>query len=200
MPNHVKSKVAKAAKDIAPWREGISWWVVLFQGIALLALGLFMFFNDSVAKVLIGWGIGLALAVSGAAGLYLAQQATEQTPARKWTLYHGATGLAAGAVIILMMLTRATISTGTMLWLGGLGCLAYGAVGLAILLNKELTRLRRVSIVSTVFYLIIGILLILQAVGVGTLQTTLSFVNMGIIIGGIVLILWAFILRNDPNN
>jgi len=200
MSEDVKAKVTKAAKDVAPWRKGIAWWVALIQGIALLALGLYMFFSRSTANILIGWGIGLALVVSGAAGLYLAQQATGRNLAQKWTLYHGAVGLAVGVVIILMLLTRGSLSVPTMLWLGGLGCLAYGGVGLYILLNKDLTPLRRVSIVSTVFYLVIGALLILQGVGVGTLATTLTVVNMGIIIGGIVLILWAFVLRNDSGN
>lgn len=197
MSEDVKSKVTKAAGDVAPWRKGIAWWVVLLEGIALLGLGLFMYFNRSTANILIGWIVGLALAVAGGLNLYLALQATGKTPARQWTLYHGIAGLVAGLIIILLLLIRSSLSAGTILWLAGLGCLIYGGMGLFILLNPNLTSLRRVSVVGAIFYTAIGLLLILQALGMGAMTTTMLVVNMIIIIGGIVLILWAFILRKD---
>ena len=44
MTNDLKSQLTSSAKGTLPWRKGVAWWVVLLQGVVLLALGLYVFF------------------------------------------------------------------------------------------------------------------------------------------------------------
>jgi predicted membrane channel-forming protein YqfA (hemolysin III family) len=79
----------------------------------------------------------------------------------------------------------------------GLGCLAYGGVGLYLLLDKNLTPLRRLSFISTLFYVVLGALIILHVLGVGTLATVLQIISLLLITAGIILFFWGIILRNE---
>ena len=193
MTNDIKSQVTQAAKGAVPWRKGIAWWVVLLEGLALLALGLYMFFAKPTTAVILGWVVALSLLASGALSLYLSLQTAERTLVRQWTLIHGAVGVAAGLLAIIVQL----FSPGAALTVLGLGCLAYGGVGLYLLLDKSLTALRRLSFISTIFYLVLGGLIVLHALGLGTLVTTLQIVSLLLIAAGIILLFWGIILRNE---
>ena len=138
MTNDLKSQLTSSAKGTLPWRKGVAWWVVLLQGVVLLALGLYVFFARPTTAVILGWVVALSLLASGALSLYLSLQATERTPVRQWTLIHGAVGVAAGLLAIVIQF----VSPGAALTVLGLGCLAYGGVGLYMLLDKNLTPLR----------------------------------------------------------
>ncbi len=193
MTNDLKTRVAQTAKAAAPWRKGVAWWVVLLQGVVLLALGLYVFFAQPTTAVILGWVVALSLLASGALSLYLSLQATERTPVRQWTLIHGAVGVAAGLLAIVIQF----VSPGAALTVLGLGCLAYGGVGLYLLLDKNLTPLRRLSFISTIFYLVLGVLIVLHALGVGTLATVLQVMSLLLITAGIILFFWGIILRNE---
>jgi uncharacterized membrane protein HdeD (DUF308 family) len=193
MTNDIKTQVTQAAKGALPWRKGVAWWVVLLEGLALLALGLYVFFAKPTTAVILGWVVALSLLISGALSLYLSLQATERTPVRQWTLIHGAVGVAAGLLAILVQF----VSPGAALTVLGLGCLAYGGVGLYMLLDKHLTAMRRLSFISTGFYLVLGALIVLHALGVGTLVTVLQLISLLLIAAGTVLLFWGIILRNE---
>ena len=193
MTKDIKNQVTRTAKGALPWRKGIAWWVVLLEGLALLALGLYMFFAKSTTAVILGWVVALSLLASGALSLYLSLQTAERTLVRQWTLIHGAVGVAAGLLAIIVQL----FSPGAALTVLGLGCLAYGGVGLYLLLDKNLTALRRLSFISTIFYLVLGGLIVLHALGLGTLVTTLQIVSLLLIAAGIILLFWGIILRNE---
>lgn len=196
MSNEVKSKLLETAKSAAPWRKGIAWWVVLLEGVALLALGLAMFFAQQTTHHVLGWIVALALAASGALSLYLSLNATHKDAARMWTLIHGAIGLAAGLLVILLLLFQSFLE-GPGLTILGLGCLAYGGVGLYILADRKLSSLRRLSFISTLLYLALGVVILLQALGVGLLATKLQIVNLLVVTAGVILIFWGLILRNE---
>ncbi len=193
MTNDLKSQLTSSAKGVLPWRKGVAWWVVLLQGVVLLALGLYVFFARPTTAVILGWVVALSLLASGALSLYLSLQATERTPVRQWTLIHGAVGVAAGLLAIVIQF----VSPGAALTVLGLGCLAYGGVGLYLLVDKNLTPLRRLSFIGTLFYLVLGALITLHVLGVGTLATVLQIVSLMLITAGIILFFWGIILRNE---
>ena len=195
MTNDLKSQLTSSAKGVLPWRKGVAWWVVLLEGVALLALGLYVFFARPTTAVILGWVVALSLLASGVLSLYLSLQATERTPVRQWTLIHGAVGVAAGLLAIVIQF----VSPGAALTVLGLGCLAYGGVGLYMLLDKNLTAMRRLSFITTIFYLVLGVLIVLHALGVGTLATVLQLISLLLIAAGIILLFWALILRNERN-
>lgn len=192
----VKQRMTDAARGAAPWRQGIPWWIVLGEGVILVALGLYMLFAGSSANTLLGWGVALALLAGGALSVYLSAQAARQTPAQRWTLIHGLVGVGGGGLLILLQLFSAlTPRMGVTLL--GIGCLAYGLVGLYMLIEKKLLPLRRLTVVETAIFLALGSLLLLQALGVGALVTMLQLINLVILTGGVALIIWGFVLRNS---
>ncbi len=199
MTEQSKSVGAESASGVLPWKKGVAWWLVLLEGIVLLGLAIYMFFFGASAAVALGWVISLALAITGAINLYVSMQATERTPARQWTMIQGAVGLAAGIIVILLLWFTASNERLAMLVLG-LGCLGFGGIGLYMMANKELVALRRLSLFSVIFFLLIGLLLILEWLGIGAAATTFQIVNFVLAIAGIALILWAIMLRNADNN
>ena len=196
MTNDVKSKVSSTAKSAAPWRKGVPWWLVLLEGIILVGVGLYMFFAKPSTLAILGWVLALTLVAGGAISLYLALQATEKTPARQFTLIHGAVGVAAGGLVILLRLFNA-LSAETAAVLLGLGCLIYGSMGLYTLADKNLVPLRRISIIGAIFFTVLGLLLLLQGFGVGTFVTIVQIITFAILIAGVALIIWAIALRNS---
>ncbi len=187
---------AKKVRSVLPWQKGAAWWVVLLEGIFLTGLGLYMFFARSPTYILLGWVIALSLGISGGLRVYLAYQMKGDEKARLWTLIHGAIGLIA-AILVVFILFLGVYLQSLGLTILGLGCLGYGAVGLYMLLSKSSYNLRRVELIGTIFYLVIGALMLLQVLGVGTLVTMIHWINLIILVAGVVLVLWAFILRND---
>ena len=195
MSNEIKSKVSGAAKSALPWKKGVAWWIVLIEGIVLSGLGLYMFFEITWTMNILGWIVAISLLVSGALSVYASLKTTEKNQVRQWTMIHGVIGLVAGGIVALLLFF--TILPSTRAFVLGLGCLAYGGVGLYILIDKNLASLRRISLISTVFYTLIGVLILLFAFGVDTLQTTVQLLKMVMIITGVILIFWAFILRRE---
>jgi uncharacterized membrane protein HdeD (DUF308 family) len=193
MANETKSK---AVRSVLPWQKGAAWWVVLLEGIFLTGLGLYMFFARSPTYLLLGWVIALSLGASGGLRVYLAYQMKGDERARLWTLIHGAIGLIA-AILVVFILILGVYLQSLGLTILGLGCLGYGAVGLYMMLSKSSYSLRSMELIGTIFYLVIGALMLLQVLGVGTLVTMIHWVNLIILVAGVVLVIWAFILRND---
>jgi DMSO reductase anchor subunit len=79
----------------------------------------------------------------------------------------------------------------------GLGCLAYGGVGVYMLIDKKLASLRRISLIGTIFFALAGILILLHVFGMETLVTLVQLLKMLVIITGVILIFWALIIRNE---
>ena len=193
MANETKSKIVQSA---LPWQKGAVWWVVFLEGIFLTGLGLYMFFARSPTYLLLGWVIALSLGISSGLRVYLAFKMKGDEKARLWTMIHGAIGLIA-AILVVFLLILGVHLQGLGLTILGLGCLGYGAVGLYMLLSKSSYNLRRVELIGAIFYLVIGTLMLLQVLGVSTLVTMIHWINLIILVAGVVLILWAFIVRND---
>lgn len=193
-----KSTVSELTKSSMPWRKGIAWWVVLIEGIVLVLLGLFMFFATTKTYTIIGWMIGLILLTSGLLSLFASFRLREAGPRKKWQQIQGIVGIVSGLVVIIMLLLDVFLKDLGLILLG-VGCLAYGGVGVYMIINKEILGLRRGPILSTLLYLLLGVLVLLQAFEVGTLKTTIDIINAIILVAGFALILWAFILKRESD-
>jgi len=193
MTTDMKSKVTQSA---LPWQKGAVWWIVFIEGIVLTLLGLYMLLARTPTYILLGWIIALSLGASGGLRVYLAYQMKGDEKARLWTLIHGVIGLIAAILVVFILILGVHLQS-LGLTILGLGCLGYGAVGLYMMLNKNSFTLRRFELIGTIFYLVIGALILLQVLGVGTLVTMIHWINLIIMVAGVVLIIWAFILRND---
>jgi heme A synthase len=68
-----------------------------------------------------------------------------------------------------------------------------------MIFDKSLISLRRISLIGTIFYILIGLLILLHAFGMGTLATLVQLLKMVMISAGVILIFWSLIIRNEDN-
>jgi uncharacterized membrane protein HdeD (DUF308 family) len=195
MPDQLKSKLADVSKSVLPWQKGIAWWVVLLESVFLIGAGLFMFFAPSKTYNLLGWIVALILLISGGLSLYASYQQEAKSRQKSWIMIHGLIGLVTGLIVIIMLLVNVLLSDAGLVILS-LGCLAYGGVGLYISVTGLPSQNRLISLISTIFYLVVGVLVLLQIFGLGAFVTTIQLISFVILAAGIVLLFWAFILRN----
>jgi len=198
MSEDTKSKMTKMAKGALPWEKGVAWWVVLIEGIVLTGLGLYMFFAQAQTYLAIAWVIALILTISGFLNLY-ASLGIKDKRRKQLAMIHGLVGLITGLVIIIFLLFNLFVDQVGMTILG-LGCLAYGGLGLYLIYSRALTSRRWLMFIAPILFLVIGVLLLLQAFGIGTLAQTIQVINLIILLAGIVLLIWAFILRRESSS
>ena len=198
MSEDTKSKMTKMAKGALPWEKGVAWWVVLIEGIVLTGLGLYMFFAQAQTYLALAWVIALILTVSGLLNLYAAIGAGKSQN-KQWAMIHALVGLITGLIIIVFLLFSLFLDEVGMTILG-LGCLVYGGLGVYLTFNKTLASHRWLALLLPIFFVVIGALLLLQAIGVGTLAQTIQVINLIILLAGIVLLIWAFILRRESSS
>ncbi len=192
-----RSKFTETAKSMLPWNKGVAWGTVLTEGIVLFGLGLFMFFAHQSTNLILGWITSLSLLTSGGVKVYHALKIQDDNLIRKWMLIYGLIGAIPALLAIVILVLGVNIKT-LGLPILGLGCLGFGAFGLYLILGRKILPLKNASTIDDIIYLAIGILILLQVFNVGALVTIIQAINMIIMIGGIVLIFWALILRNEP--
>ena len=59
------SSINDTVQQYAPWRKGIAWWVVLLQGLVLLAIGGYALWDANSAARIIIFGLGIYLLAIG---------------------------------------------------------------------------------------------------------------------------------------
>lgn len=196
MADASKSNISKTVERAMPWKKGTPWWVVLIEGVVLLILGGYMFFARSQTYWIVGWVIALAITVDSAFSLATLFRREQTSQSKTWTLVHGLVGLISGLIAIGLLIFNVSIDTIGMIVLG-LGCLFYGGLGVYMNLFEPYLSLRRLSIIVSIFFLVIGILLILQYFGVGTLTASIQVINFLVLVIAIVFIFWSLILRRE---
>lgn len=182
------------AKDLAaqnaPWAEGVKWWVVLIQGIALLGLGLYILFVPSAANKTIMQLLGIFLLIAGLLDTYRGMGDRVTREALGWHMFGAGAAVTAGIIVLLdmwqdfMSVQAGAVAvsvglllyglTGLIIWIGGgergsrsllslilpLGALLLGGVALFTRLEMGGDIVRWLGIISTVF----GALLLVQTV------------------------------------
>ena len=62
MANLTEQTLTKA-REWAPWRPGLPWWIVLLEGIALAIMGLLIVINPATSSVNVAIGLVILLVV-----------------------------------------------------------------------------------------------------------------------------------------
>ena len=195
MTEQVKSKLTDGAKQAAPWRKGVPWWLVMIEGIGLLALGLYMFVTPVKSRVLLAGILAAALGITGAVQLIALSRAKEKGPLATLGIVRGAVGLAVGVLILLLLLLDAkSVDLGRAIL--GLGSLAYGGIGLYILYRTHETRAQLAAIVNSSFFVFVGLIMLIDLLGGNVFVTMTTAINFVLLLVGAFLILWSLALRN----
>jgi uncharacterized membrane protein HdeD (DUF308 family) len=196
MTAEIKSKMTDGARQAAPWRKGIPWGIVLAEGIVLVAVGLFLLFAQDASRTVVGHIFAIVIGVTGGIQLFGALKAKQEGRLGELNTIRGAVGLGVGALILILFIFNVmTLQAGRIVL--GLGAVAFGAIGLYLTYLTRASGVRIGPTISNAFWVLVGLLLLLAAIG-GTLLTTLSqILNVVLLLGGAFLILWAFMLKNN---
>jgi uncharacterized membrane protein HdeD (DUF308 family) len=196
MTADIKSKMTEGAKQVAPWRKGIHWGIVLAEGVVLVAVGLFLLFAQDAARAIVGHLFAAVIGVTGGIQLFGALKAKQEGQLGELNTIRGAIGLGVGALIlILFLLNLMTLQAGRIIL--GLGALAFGGIGLYLTYLTRASGVRIGPTISNAFWVLLGILLLLAAIGGGMLATLSQVINVVLLLGGAFLIIWAFAIRGN---
>jgi hypothetical protein len=190
------SKVTESAKAALPWRKGIPWGWVLAEGIVMLALWLFMVLAEARARLAFGVILAVALGVSGALQLLAAWRAKQAGGESPFGWIRGGIGLGIGLLALILILASALSLLAGRLILG-IGALAYGGLGGYMLYLNRKEGVRLPAILSSTFFALVGLLLIIAAFGGGLLATISMVASVLLMLFGAFLILWALVLRGQ---
>lgn len=106
------SYVTETVKSMAPWRKGISWWVVLVQGLVLAGMGGFGLWRPSQAGLVISLGLATYL-VATAVWVIVQALRGREFGMSVFNLLAAGGGLVAGLGVLLPYVSGRAIDTGT---------------------------------------------------------------------------------------
>ena len=145
--------------DNAPWRAEASPVVVVIEGIALLAVGLFIVFMPQTAQNAVRWLIGLVLLVMSLQ--QIAEAFRHQRNAfMPFQMLRGGVGATIGALVTLEPVLRSFTPQAAWLVLG-LGMLVVGVIGLAgVLFSRSAERVQIEAIITSALTIALGFVLL----------------------------------------
>lgn len=196
MTAEFKSKVTSGAKAAAPWRKGIHWGIVLAEGIVLVAVGLFLLFAPSTSAAIVARILAIVIGVTGGIQLYGALQAKQAGQLGQLNTVRGAVGLGVGALILVLFLFNImTLQAGRIIL--GLGAVGFGAIGLYLTYLTRASGVRIAPAITNGFWVVFGLLLLIAAIGGTALDILAQVINIALLLGGVFLIIWAFVIKNS---
>ena len=146
------------AKQLAPWRSNLPWWVVLIEGLVLGAVGVLILMDPQQTSVNVALFLTIILIISGILQLWSAIRDKVAPGAESVVTARGAIALFSGISIwLLLYMDALTPEVGRILF--GLGALTYGLLGFAVVFATTGTQ-RRTAIIESIFYTVIGLLMI----------------------------------------
>ncbi len=144
-----------------PWREGVGWPIVAIEGIALLAVGLFMVFRPDDAGDVTRTLLGAALLVVSLQYIVNAFR----NPGHSFLpfqMLRGGIGATVGLLVAVQpLVSEAAFSAGAARIVLGVGLLVVGAIGLAGLLTaRDADRVQIEAVISSALTIGFGFVLL----------------------------------------
>jgi uncharacterized membrane protein HdeD (DUF308 family) len=193
------SGVDSVVSEYVPWRKGISWWIVLVQGIVLLAIGVLALWRTDLASQIILIGLGVYLIVAAIWTIVQAMRGRDYGLS-VFNLLAAGGGLVAGIGVLIPFILRGrpTINVET-LQITSLVTFAIAlmAVGVLWLLSSFVERpeggIVIITLVRGILFLLLGGY-ILFAVATGT-SDVVRWVAIACAVVGGLLIIYSIILN-----
>ena len=176
----------------APWRRGVPWPVVLIEGSAIAAIGIYMLASDSASDV-VRQLVAAILLVNGLLEIVAGFKAEDNAGAR-YRVLRGTIGATVGAIITLEpfwdFLTNAAAR-----WILGLGFLAFALLGFALLvITRDQGGMRLGAAVTNLAFLVLAILFFTSD---ESDSTRIDLLGTVAIVLGILLVLYALYLNRS---
>lgn len=123
-------EVKEIVEKSIPWRKGVSWWILGIEGLALVVIGIYTFFQTAQSRQLIAFGVGGFLLISSFLNAYSGLRTTEASLAVKSSMLRSGVGLTVGILAILQPFTN-VFDVSVSFYFIGVGLLIYGVTGIA---------------------------------------------------------------------
>jgi uncharacterized membrane protein HdeD (DUF308 family) len=146
------------AKQLAPWRTNLPWWVVLVEGIILGVVGILVLLDPRQTSVNVALFLTVMLLVAGLLQLWSALRDKVPQSVESAVSARGAIAVFSGLLIWLLFFMDLLLpEVGRIIF--GLGSLLYGLGGFFVVFGT-LGAQRRTALIESIFYTLIGVLMI----------------------------------------
>lgn len=196
------SGINAVVSEYVPWRKGIRWWVVLVQGLVLLAIGGLALWRKDIANqiVLIGFGSFLILA---AVWTIVQAMRGRDYGLSVFNLLAAGGGLVAGIGVLIPFMLRnregidAASVTATSLVTFGVALLAIGLLWLlSSLVERPEGGVVIITLVRGVLFMVLGAY-ILFGMATGDVGALVRWIAIGALVVGVLLTLYSILLNRQ---
>lgn len=186
------------AYDYAPWAEGVRWWVVLIQGVALLALGAFILFVPGTANKTAVEILGLYLLIGGALDAWQGIRGRVSPSAMPYHMLAAGSGITTG-IVVLIDLFEGLMSLQSAAVIVSVGLIFVGIMRLIVwIVGGESGNRRWLGLILPVGLLVLGGAAIFTRLEGGA--TIIRWLGIIAMVSGALLLIQAFVLYGKQNN
>jgi uncharacterized membrane protein HdeD (DUF308 family) len=187
----------------APWKKGMSWTVVLVEGVILTVAGAFLVLSPTTSADRILIVLGAFVLLSACLSTFRLIRGQVAPERRGLIGFRSGAGLATGLVVVLGGLyvgeSAGVAETVALAVILGVGLVLYGLafiVGSFVATRQPEARFPIVGVILAVALALIGVLMIFQANGgIESLKGTFQLMGVIMLVAGVVLIGWSLRLR-----
>lgn len=190
----ITAELTESAKKLAPWSAGLSWWVILIEGIALAVIGLLIVLDPDKANIRIGLLLSFGLFIAGLLQSWALFRNRAPESVDGIVGARAALGIFSGLLVLwLFMGNLLTAAVGLLVL--GLGSLAYGLLGIFLMLNTRGSQ-RTAAFLEMIFFTLFGVIVLYTRwAGATALSTGVTAIGWLGIITGVILTIYAFMRR-----
>ena len=181
------TRVMDAAADrVAPWR-GADWRIVILEGVALIAAGVYLLADGQRGEFILGVVVAAALLVDGVRQGFLGFRRLQRGRPRELTLIRAAVGVVAGGFVLGLTALQQITVVGVRIAIG-VGGLVYGLLGLAVVAPQIRARQANwTTIAFDILLVVLSILLLFRAATGDSLTNLLTVIAWIVIATGVVI-------------
>lgn len=173
-------------KQVAPWKSGVAWWLVLVEGIVALVLGAYLIIAPAQAATILGLLLSLFLIIDGIIQFVASLRQAVRGRLGRW---RGIIGVVVGVAILVIWFfgLEARELAVTIL---GVGLLIYGLTGVfLVLFRRGDTRFRWGVLLGSVILTVVGLVALFDNFSPGF--QSLPVIGALLVVLGVGLIIFA---------
>ncbi len=181
-------------QSYAPWRRGIAWWVVLLQGLILLAIGGYSIWDAGSAGRIIILGLGIYL-IAVAIWTIVAAMRGRSAGLSVFGLLAAGGGLVAGLSVSLPFFFRAPDAFQSGFFTFGIALLTIGILTLlAAFVERPEVGIAWATLARGLVWAVLGGYLIYAIVTNVEQPRLIQWIAIGLLVIGVLLAIYSFLL------
>lgn len=193
-------QTVQKAKELAPWKPNLPWWVILIEGIAIGGMGALLIWNPDASSINAAIFFTGVLLVIGIVQIWAVIRNKLPEHLDGMVAGRGAIAIFAGASILLLLyLDLLTLGVGRVLF--GLAATIFGILGILIFFGGGQRQLRSI-VIDSLFFLVAGAIMLYAQWHGGEFVTEatswLGWISMAAGLGLIGYAIWRYQKSKEP--